>query len=77
MTTDKIPPLNNQNTLIIVDDDVTFASILSKALTRRGYNVITAETASKAVDLCKQYQPQQAVVDLKLETESGDRKSVV
>jgi len=71
MTTDKIPPLNNQNTLLIVDDDVTFASILSKALTRRGYNVITAETASEAVDLCEQHQPQQAVVDLKLETESG------
>ena len=71
MTTDNVSPSNNQNTLLIVDDDVTFAHILKKALTRRGYNVITAETASEAVALCKQHQPQQAVVDLKLETESG------
>jgi len=61
----------HQNTILIVDDDVTFAHVLNKALTRRGYNVITAETASEALALCQQHQPQQAVVDLKLETESG------
>lgn len=66
-----MPPQNNQNTLLIVDDDVTFAHILNKALTRRGYHVVTAETAPEAVALCKQHQPQQAVIDLKLETESG------
>ena len=71
MTTSKSSPSNNQNTLLIVDDDATFAHILNKALTRRGYNVITAETAAEAVALCKQHLPQQAVVDLKLETESG------
>lgn len=71
MTSQKASPSNNQNTLLIVDDDVTFARILSKALTRRGYNVMTAETSSEAVALCQQHLPQQAVVDLKLETESG------
>lgn len=71
MTTQKASPSNNQNTLLIVDDDVTFARILSKALTRRGYNVMTAETSSEAVALCQRHLPQQAVVDLKLETESG------
>jgi two-component system, response regulator RegA len=71
MTTQKASPSNNQNTLLIVDDDVTFAHILSKALTRRGYNVMTAETSAEAVALCQQHLPQQAVVDLKLETESG------
>jgi len=59
------------NCLLIVDDDTTFASILCKALTRRGYNVVTAETAAEAVALCQQHQPHRAVVDLKLETESG------
>lgn len=61
----------NQKILLIVDDDITFSSILSRALTRRGYQVVTAETAAAAIDLCKQYRPHQAVVDLKLETESG------
>ena len=60
-----------QKTLLIVDDDSIFSSILSRALTRRGYVALTAETASEAVLICQQHQPQQAVVDLKLETESG------
>lgn len=58
-------------TLLIVDDDSTFSHILGRALTRRGYQVFTAETAAEAVELCMRHQPQQAVVDLKLETESG------
>jgi two-component system response regulator RegA len=61
----------SQKTLLIVDDDSTFSSILGRALTRRGYQVFTAETAAEAVELCMRHRPQQAVVDLKLETESG------
>ena len=61
----------SQKTLLIVDDDTTFSSILGRALIRRGYQVFTAENAAEAVKLCKQHQPQQAVLDLKLETESG------
>jgi two-component system response regulator RegA len=71
MTNQKPSPPNNDRTLLIVDDDATFAHILSKALTRRGYIVVSAETTSEAVALCQQHQPQKAVVDLKLETESG------
>jgi len=61
----------SQKTLLIVDDDSTFSSILSRALTRRGYVVLTAETVPEAILICQQHQPQLAVVDLKLETESG------
>ncbi|MFT7300139.1 MAG: two-component system response regulator RegA [Porticoccus sp.] len=61
----------SQKTLLIVDDDSTFSSILSRALTRRGYVILTAETVPEAILICQQQQPQLAVVDLKLETESG------
>lgn len=57
--------------LLIVDDDATFASILARALARRGYRAITAHHASEALAQCRDYQPIRAVVDLKLETESG------
>lgn len=65
------PPPQQPNTVLIVDDDTTFASILSKALSRRGYHVFTAENSTEAVALCQQHRPQRAVVDLKLESESG------
>lgn len=61
----------DSNCLLIVDDDSTFSSILGRALGRRGYRVLTAETATQALELCQQHLPQQAVVDLKLESESG------
>ncbi len=60
-----------KQTILIIDDNTAFSSILSRALTRRGYKTLIAETTSEAIDLCKQYQPHQAILDLKLKTESG------
>lgn len=60
-----------QPTLLIVDDDATFASILTRAMTRRGYRVFTANTGKEALALCRENQPDKAVVDLKLDGESG------
>ncbi|WP_365332740.1 response regulator transcription factor [uncultured Porticoccus sp.] len=57
--------------LLIVDDDATFTRILGRAMTRRSYQVLTAGNAAEALDLCRQYNPRRAVVDLKLESESG------
>lgn len=58
-------------TILIIDDNTTFSSILSRALTRRGYKILIAETTSEAIALCKQHKPHQAILDLKLKTESG------
>jgi two-component system response regulator RegA len=57
--------------LLIVDDDATFTRILGRAMSRRDYQVLTASNATEALDLCRQYNPRRAVVDLKLEAESG------
>ena len=64
-------PLFSPQTLLLVDDDTTFSSVLGRALERRGYEVISATTIAEALSLSQQFQPQQAVVDLKLEQESG------
>ena len=63
--------MHDNPSLLIVDDDATFARILGRAMSRHGYQVLTACNASEALDFCRQYSPRRAVVDLKLESESG------
>lgn len=57
--------------LLLVDDDEAFLRVLGKALERRGYCVLTATTAAGAQSLAREQTPGYAVVDLKLENESG------
>ncbi len=56
---------------LLVDDDDAFRSVLARALARRGHNVVTARDTSSALALARQYPLQQAVLDLKLDGESG------
>lgn len=60
-----------QGTLLLAEDDEVFAGALARALRRRGFDVVTATTASAAMDLARAAQPRFAVVDLKLGTDSG------
>jgi two-component system, response regulator RegA len=59
--------------LLIVDDDSTFVRVLSRALTSRGFEVITASRADEARALSRRYQPRHCVLDLKLGEENGLR----
>lgn len=63
--------MHDNQYLLIVDDDATFTRILGRAMSRRGYQVLTACNTIEAMDLCRRYNPGRAVVDLKLESESG------
>jgi two-component system response regulator RegA len=57
--------------LLLVDDDATFLEVMGRALGRRGYEVLRAATAAEALALARVHRPLQAIVDLKLEGESG------
>jgi two-component system response regulator RegA len=57
--------------LLLVDDDKAFLQVLAKALTRRGYDVLTAKTSEDARELAREHHPAYALVDLKLDGESG------
>jgi len=57
--------------LLLVDDDPVFLRVLGKAMHKRGYEVVTASTIADAVALARVVKPGMAVVDLKLEGESG------
>ncbi len=58
-------------TLLLVDDDETFLSVLSRAMQKRGFSVQCASSAADAVHIAEHNSPEYAVVDLKMPGESG------
>jgi two-component system response regulator RegA len=60
-----------QERLLLVDDDEVFLGVLGKALLKRGYQVLPATSIAGAMAQARDSIPQLAVVDLKLEQESG------
>ena len=61
----------SKNRLLLVDDDPVFLQVLGKAMGRRGFDVITAAGITDALSQARKTLPDMAVVDLKLESESG------
>lgn len=57
--------------LLLIDDDETFARVLSRALTARGFEVSVAHDAIGALSLLRREQPRHAVLDLKLGADNG------
>ena len=57
--------------LLIVEDDAKFAAILQKSFERRGYQVSRASSLAEVLQALERSTPGYAVVDLKLEGESG------
>ena len=57
--------------LLIVEDDTDFATALSRAMGKRGFDVALAHNAIEAQAVSETFAPSHAVVDLKLPGESG------
>jgi two-component system response regulator RegA len=57
--------------LLIVDDDETYCDVLKDAFVQRGFEVEVAHQNEQATSLILSFQPEMAVVDLRLEQESG------
>ena len=58
-------------TLLLVDDDATFASVLASAFERRGYAVRIAHDVASGLAAASEDPPEYAVVDLKMPGPSG------
>lgn len=58
-------------TLLLVDDDPTFAAVLARAMQKRGFVVSTAHNAAEAEILANTDPPEYAVLDLKMPGDSG------
>ncbi len=57
--------------LLLVDDDETFCSVLKPALEKRNYEVIVAHDVLTGTQLADQYEPEYAIIDLRIGYESG------
>lgn len=57
--------------LLIVDDDEVFRHVLARALKKRGYEVMQAESVEQALSVIEQQAPEYAVIDLKMQGASG------
>jgi len=58
-------------TLLLVDDDDTFRSVLKRALEKRGHAVTAADSVESALPLAEANPPEYAVIDLKMHGASG------
>ena len=62
---------NEELSILIVDDDELFRTRLGRAFEERGWEVFLAANCTQAVSLAQENAPGLAVVDLRLEGESG------
>ena len=57
--------------MLLVDDEVGYLEVLSKRLTRRGFEVTTASSGAEAIRAARRWDFDVAVVDLKMEDMDG------
>ncbi len=61
----------NLQKMLLVDDDPIFLHVLSRAMSKRGYDIYHAENEEDALALVHTHNFDFAVIDLKLEHSSG------
>ena len=61
----------NNKSLLIVDDDSPFRERLSRAMEKKGFQVLQAESVKKGIEAVKVNKPVFAVVDLRLADGNG------
>jgi two-component system response regulator RegA len=62
---------DDRPTMLLVDDDATFASVLREAFEGRGFDVRVAHDVPEALATAEKDPPEYAVVDLKMPGPSG------
>ncbi len=66
-----LPARGAARSLLVLDDDSPFRQRLARAMEKRGFEVVCAETVTEAVDLARRLAPAYAVLDLRLTDGSG------
>ena len=63
--------LNDDKSLVILDDDKPFLNRLGRAMEARGFEVRLAQSIAEGLDMIRQQAPAYAVVDMRLEDGNG------
>jgi two-component system response regulator RegA len=58
-------------TMLLADDDMVFCEVLAQMLAERGFEVKVAHHVEEAVETARAFQPEYALVDLKIPGGSG------
>lgn len=61
----------DEENCLLVDDDPVFVEVMARALSKRGFHIITAHDVDSAEALLEKHQFKKALVDLKMEGRSG------
>jgi len=69
--TDALEPIGDDRSLLILDDDAPFRQRLARAMERRGFAPVMAESVEEGLSIARQNPPAYAVVDLRLEDGNG------
>ena len=62
---------NERPNMLLVDDDIVFCDVMSRALHRRGFDVTVAHDVETAVRRAEADPPEYALVDLRMHGDSG------
>jgi len=57
--------------ILILDDDITFSETLGRSFRQRGLTSFVTQTTAAAVSVLDEHTPDYAVIDLKIDQESG------
>ena len=57
--------------VLVVDDDEDIRSVVALALSRKGYEVLTAARGSAALDLARQFPPDVILLDMRMPLMDG------
>ena len=71
MADGEFPDLGPDRSLLLVDDDIPFVTRLARAMEKRGFEPLTAESVAAGRAIAEARPPAYAVVDLRLEDGNG------
>ncbi|GGH55555.1 ActR/PrrA/RegA family redox response regulator transcription factor [Frigidibacter albus] len=71
MAEDEHAELGPDRSLLLVDDDAPFVTRLARAMEKRGFAPVTAESVAAGKAIVQQSAPAYAVIDLRLEDGNG------